>query len=62
LAKDILFLEIAEWLQEDNTFLNFGRDHKGQAVRSIFVFLKKENKGCRFHPSHKSQYKDHFQF
>ena len=24
----------------------------GRAVRCIFIFLKKENKGCRFHPSH----------
>ena len=24
----------------------------GRALRCIFIFLKKENKGCRFHPSH----------
>ena len=24
----------------------------GRVVRCIFIFLKKENKGCRFHPSH----------
>ena len=23
----------------------------GPAIRCIFIFLKKENKGCRFHPS-----------
>ena len=24
----------------------------GRAIRSIFIFLKKENKGCRYYPSH----------
>ena len=24
----------------------------GPAIRCIFIFLKKENKGCRYYPSH----------
>jgi hypothetical protein len=38
-------------MPQGNLGLFFWRDHKGRAIHYIFVFLKKENKGCRCYPS-----------
>ena len=37
----------------------FWRDHKGRAIHYIFVFLKKENKGCRCYPSRENLIKSY---
>ena len=29
-------------------------EKSGWAIRSIFIFLKEENKGCRYYPSHEA--------
>jgi len=42
-------------VRDPSAALSFLLATLGRAVRCIFIFLKKENKGCRFPPSRKPQ-------